>query len=89
MFGINFYIIACLVLMDDKELRFRKLLGARIQEIRQDKPMTQPELAALIGFKDYQAIGRIENGRVTPSVYAIYQIAEALEVGLEDLFNFN
>lgn len=89
MFGINFHIIACLVLMDDKELRFRKLLGARIQEIRQDKPMTQPELAALIGFKDYQAIGRIENGRVTPSVYVIYQIAEALEVGIEELFVFD
>lgn len=74
--------------MDENELRFRKLLGARIQELRQAKGLTQPELAALIGFKDYQAIGRIENGRVTPSVYVIYQIAKALVVDIEVLFNF-
>lgn len=74
--------------MDEKELRFRKQLGARIQEIRQDKSMTQPELAALIGFKDYQAIGRIENGRVTASVYVIHQIAKALKTPIEELFDF-
>lgn len=88
MFGLIFHIIPCLVIMEDKELRFRKLLGARIQEIRQDKSMTQPELAALIGFKDYQTIGRIENGRVTSSVYVIYQIADALDVEIKELFKF-
>lgn len=75
--------------MNDEEQRFRKLLGARIQEVRQNKGMTQPELAALIGFKDYQAIGRIENGRVTASVYTIYLISVALEVGIEELFVFD
>lgn len=75
--------------MSDKERLFRRQLGARIQEIRQNKGMTQPELAALIGFKDYQAIGRIENGRVTASVYTIHLIALALEVGIEELFVFN
>lgn len=74
--------------MDENELRFRTLLGARIQEIRKSKPMTQPELAALIGNKDYQVIGRIENGRTTASVYTIHQIALALEVGIEELFKF-
>lgn len=74
--------------MEDKELKFRKLLGARIQEIRQGKKLTQPQVAAAIGFKDYQAIGRIENGRVTPSIYVIYQIANALEVTMNDLLEF-
>jgi len=74
--------------MDDKEIKFRKLLGARIQEVRQEKELTQPQLAALIGFKDYQAIGRIENGRVTPSIYIIHQIAQALDVQIDDLCNF-
>lgn len=74
--------------MDDKEIKFRKLLGARIQEVRQEKGLTQPQLAALIGFKDYQAIGRIENGRVTPSIYIIHQIAQALDVQIDDLCNF-
>ena len=75
--------------MDDKELRFRKLLGARIQEIRDDKKLTQPELAAKIGFKDYQTLGRIENGRVTTSVYTVYLIAQELEVEIQELFNFD
>lgn len=74
--------------MDEKEQKFRRLLGARIQELRQEKGLTQPQLAVLIGFKDYQAIGRIENGRVTPSVYVIYQIAKALQVQIEQLFDF-
>lgn len=74
--------------MDSNEVKFRKVLGARIQEIRQIKQLTQPQLAAKIGFKDYQAIGRIENGRVTASVYIIYQISLALGVTLNDLLNF-
>ena len=88
MFGLFFYIMPCLVWMDEKEQKFRRLLGARIQELRQEKGLTQPQLAVLIGFKDYQAIGRIENGRVTPSVYVIYQIAKALQVQIEELFDF-
>ena len=75
--------------MDDKELRFRKQLGARIQQLRQAKGFTQPDLAALIGFKDYQTLARIENGRVTTSVYNIYIIALALEKNIEDLFDFD
>lgn len=75
--------------MDDKEIKFRKQLGARIQEVRQEKGLTQPQLAVLIGFKDYQTIGRIENGRVTPSIYIIHQIAQALDVQIDDLCNFS
>jgi transcriptional regulator with XRE-family HTH domain len=75
--------------MDSNEVKFRKVLGARIQEIRQSKQLTQPQLAAKIGFKDYQTIGRIENGRVTASIYTIYQISQALGVTLNELLNFN
>lgn len=75
--------------MDDQELRFRKLLGARIQEVRESNGLTQPQLAAMIGFKDYQTLGRIENGRVTTSVYTVYQIAKALEIKIEELFDFS
>lgn len=74
--------------MTENEAKFRKLLGARIQEIRKQRGLTQPDLAALIGFKDYQAVGRIENGRVTPSVFTIYQILNALGVTPNDLFDF-
>lgn len=75
--------------MDEKELKFRKQLGAKIQQLRDDKGFKQADLAALIGFKDFQAISRIENGRVTASVYTIFLIATALEVGIEELFTFD
>ncbi|WP_293886319.1 helix-turn-helix domain-containing protein [Sphingobacterium sp. UBA3549] len=88
MFIKIFLFMPSLAYMDDKEIKFRKQLGARIQELRQDKELTQPQLAALIGFKDYQAISRIENGRVSPSIYIIYQISKALEVKIDDLCNF-
>lgn len=74
--------------MDEKQIRFRKQLGAKIQELRDNKGLKQAELAALIGFKDFQAVSRIENGRVTASVYIIFQIAQALNVKIEELFNF-
>jgi len=80
--------MACLATVDDKELKFRKLLGARIQEVRDEKGLTQPQLANLIGFKDYQTLGRIENGRVTTSVYTIYLIAKELGVEIQELFDF-
>lgn len=75
--------------MDEKELKFRKQLGAKIQQIRDNQGLKQADLAALIGFKDFQAISRIENGRVTASVYTIYLIATALKVGIEELFIFD
>ncbi|SKC12188.1 DNA-binding transcriptional regulator, XRE-family HTH domain [Sphingobacterium nematocida] len=75
--------------MDEKQIKFRKQLGAKIQQLRENKGLTQGDLAALIGFKDFQAISRIENGRVTASVYTIHLIATALEVGIEELFIFD
>lgn len=74
--------------MDEKELKFRKLLGARIASLRKEKGLTQVQLSALIGIKDYQSLARIEHGRITTSVYSIYQIAIALEVDIRCLIDF-
>ncbi len=72
--------------MNAKELKFRKKLGAKIQEMRQKRNLTQTDLSALLGFKDYQSLARIENGRVTTSIYNIYIISLALECTIQDLF---
>lgn len=66
---------------------FKLKLGKRVKELRESKGLTQPELGALIN-KDYQAVGRIEAGRVNPSAFIIYQIAKALKVSANDIFNF-
>lgn len=66
---------------------FKVKLGKRIKEHRESKGLTQPELGALIN-KDYQAVGRIEAGRVNPSAFIVYQIAKALKVSIDEIINF-
>ena len=74
--------------MADDLQDFKLKLGKRIKFIRESKNLTQPELGALIN-KDYQSIGRIENGRVNPSAYLIFQIAKALNVPMGEMFEFS
>jgi len=71
--------------MNSEELSFRKKLGAKIQEIRISRKMTQSDLAASIGYKDFQSLARIENGRVTTSIYTIYLISKGLKCTINDL----
>ena len=74
--------------MDEHLEHFKINLGKRIKHVREERKLTQPELGALIN-KDYQALGRIENGRVNPSSYIVYQIAQALNVSMDELFDFS
>ncbi|MBC6111941.1 helix-turn-helix transcriptional regulator [Pedobacter fastidiosus] len=73
--------------MDDLEL-FKKKLGKRIAQLREEKGLTQPNLGASIN-KDFQSISRIENGHVNASGYVLKQIADALNVSMNDIFDFD
>lgn len=66
---------------------FKTKLGQRIRELRAHRGLTQMELGALID-KDFQAISRMEKGRVNPSAYQVYVIAEALGVSVGEFFEF-
>lgn len=68
-----------------KELR--NLLGKRIKELRQEKNLTQEELANLMNV-DYKSISRIELGYSFPS-RTLPNIANALNVSMPDLFDFD
>lgn len=74
--------------MIDDVTDFTGKLGRRIKYLREKRNLTQRELAALLD-KDYQVLGRIENGRVNSSSFIIYQIAIALGVTMNDLFDFS
>lgn len=64
-----------------------KIIGKRIQKIRESKGLTQVDLAGKIrGEFDTTNVSRIESGRTNPTLYTLYKIAEALEVPLVDLF---
>lgn len=63
-----------------------KSVGKKIQEIRNNKGLTQVELVGKIeGEIDTTNISRIEAGRTNPTLFTLYRIAEALEVKLSDL----
>lgn len=62
-------------------------LGARIQQLRKSKKMTQEQLAEIIGL-DIPNISNIERGKRFVSSSTLEKIIGALEVSPMDLFDF-
>ncbi|KAA0989705.1 helix-turn-helix transcriptional regulator [Dyadobacter aurulentus] len=67
-----------------EKIELQKLVGKRIVQLRTEKGWSQSDLARACE-KDRQSIERIENGKVSPSLYSLYEIALALGVRLEEL----
>ncbi|WP_426293285.1 helix-turn-helix transcriptional regulator [Dyadobacter endophyticus] len=67
----------------DKKLLLAQL-GKRIRELRMMRDITQAELAHAIG-KDQQSIQRLEAGKINPSYFYLYEIAEGLQVSIEEI----
>ncbi len=65
----------------------RKKIGQRIIELRLQKGWSQADLARACS-KDRQAIERIENAKIAPSMYTLHEIANALEVATGKLISF-
>ncbi|WEK68289.1 MAG: helix-turn-helix transcriptional regulator [Candidatus Chryseobacterium colombiense] len=63
-------------------------LGKRIINLREKKGWSQSDLARACN-KDRQAIEKLENGKVNPTLYTLLEIANALEVSLPELVNFS
>jgi putative transcriptional regulator len=72
--------------MIKKEAALKKL-GKQIKKIRNEKGISQVELANAIG-KDQQSIQRLEAGNINPSYYYLCEIAEGLEISIQDIFKF-
>ena len=62
--------------------------GEKIKKIRESKGMSQKELAEKRG-NVYQTIGKYERGVLNPKITTIVAIAEALEVGIDDILDSN
>ena len=65
-----------------------KKLGKKIKEIRTEQGLTQQDLADKIG-KGLNFVGKIEVAFSKPSFDTIIDIANALNIKLKDLFNFD
>ena len=70
-----------------KKLEIQKKIGQRIIELRTNKGWTQSDLARACG-KDRQAIEKLENGKVNPTLFSLYEIAKVLEVPVSRLIAF-
>jgi putative transcriptional regulator len=64
--------------------KLKKLIGQRVVELRKKKGWSQADLARELG-KDRQAIEKLENGKVNPTLYSLLEIANALKVSLTSL----
>ena len=67
--------------------QLKKKIGQRIIELRTRKGWSQSDLARACG-KDRQAIEKLENGKVNPTIYSLYEVAVVLEISLSKLVNF-
>ena len=63
-------------------------VGRRIVELRSKKGWSQSDLARACD-KDRQAVEKIENGKVNPTIYSLYEITMGLQISLKELFDFN
>ena len=61
-----------------------KKFGSNFRRIRLEKGMKTSELAYLCDIERHH-INRYESGKLNPTLYSLYKIAEALEVTFEDL----
>ena len=62
-------------------------LITQIKAVREQRKMTQGELAALVGVRR-ETIVHLENGRYNPSLKLAMDIARLFETTVEDLFQF-
>mgnify|MGYP001790818794 CR=1 FL=1 len=62
-------------------------IGKRIIELRTQKGWSQSDLARACN-KDRQAIEKLENGKVNPTLYSLLEISLALNVSLTRLIDF-
>jgi len=73
---------------DDEIQKFHKKIASNIRKIRNDKGITQLDLALTIGHKSMSTIGKIEAGLEDKhyNIEHLYKIAKALDVNICEFF---
>jgi len=64
-----------------------KNFNVKIKDARKNKGISQLELAKILGT-DQRIVSRYETGKVTPSLDRLVQLAQILDVSLDDLVEF-
>jgi transcriptional regulator with XRE-family HTH domain len=63
----------------------KTIFGARLKAIRQERRLTQEQLAKAVGV-DYKHLGAIERGQKAPSFELIGRLAAVLKIEMYKLF---
>ena len=70
-----------------RNLKKLKAFGSHIRQIRNQKKLTQEQLADLAGISE-NTIATLESGKLNTTVATCFDIAKALGVEPKDLFEF-
>jgi DNA-binding XRE family transcriptional regulator len=70
----------------ETEQNLKKAFGAKVRQLRQEKGMSQEQLALLCDL-DRTYVGGVERGERNISLINIHKIARALGVPVKELFN--
>jgi len=81
---VTFFVDICFMTKDELKIA----IGRRIIALRTKKGWNQADLARACN-KDRQAIEKIENGKVNPTIYSLYEVAKGLQVSLTELLDFH
>ncbi|MFM7023072.1 MAG: helix-turn-helix domain-containing protein [Flavobacteriales bacterium] len=68
--------------------KYLKAFGRNLQKLRLERNMSQRELSYRIDVS-FTQIGRIERGEINAGISTLYEIAQALQVEMKDLFDFD
>lgn len=69
-----------------ENLRYLKLLGKRIKDLRKERNMTQKEMALHLGT-NYIQVGRIERGQANSTIIMLKKLSEVLGVEIGKIVN--
>ena len=69
-------------------MEFRKKLGKKIKEIRESKSLSREEVAFACNFSG-SYMGMIERAEYNFKISKLYDIANALDINIKELFEFD
>jgi len=69
-------------------LELSKILGDRIRKLREEKNISQQNLAELCNVEKSN-MARIEAGRTNPTLHTMFKISSSLKITLAELVDFD
>lgn len=81
------HLFQCCLVQGNVNKAFLISLGSRIKKLRQNRNLTQEELAFMFDNHGEQ-VGRIERGQHNVKVCTLLEISKALEITLSELLDF-